>query len=85
MIEGENLSDIVEAVPTYRSLLLHLDPLKAEHAKLPEALSRLAGAATSPQARCRRRWRVPVIYGGEFGMAVIRIGYGNCRRPVSFA
>ena len=45
MVEGENLPGVVEAVPTYRSLLVHLDPLKAEHAKLPEALSRLAGAA----------------------------------------
>ena len=67
MVEGENLPGVVEAVPTYRSLLVHLDPLKAEHAKLSKMLARMARAATSPPARCRRRWRVPVIYGGEFG------------------
>ena len=67
MVEGENLPGVVETVPTYRSLLVHLDPLKAEHAKLSEALARLAKAAGSPRERRRRRWRVPVIYGGEFG------------------
>ena len=67
IVEGEDLPGVVEVVPTYRSLLVHLDPLETEHAELSKALVRLAGAANSRQGQCRRRWRVPVIYGGEFG------------------
>ena len=66
VVENENLPGVIETVPTYRSLLVHLDPLTADHASLSKTLSRLA-RAIAPQAQSRRRWKVPVIYGGEFG------------------
>ena len=72
MIENQALPGVVETVPTYRSLLVHLDPLTADHAGLTKTLARLAEAAT-PQAGCRRRWRVPVVYGGEFGEDLARL------------
>ena len=57
---------VVECVPTYRSLLVHLDPLIAEHAKLSSALERLA-CETRSGTTGSRRWRVPVVYGGDHG------------------
>lgn len=58
---------VVEAVPTYRSLLIHLDPLAADpDAVAAEALA-LAGNLTIAETAARR-WRVPVVYGGAFGI-----------------
>jgi KipI family sensor histidine kinase inhibitor len=61
------LPGVVECVPTYRSLMVHLDPLSADADALRTTLLRLAEAA-EPVARPARRWRVPVVYGGAFGM-----------------
>ncbi len=61
------LPGVVECVPTYRSLLVHVDPLAVGHAKLSLALARLARDAHAGTTR-RRRWRVPVVYGGDYGV-----------------
>jgi KipI family sensor histidine kinase inhibitor len=58
---------VMETVPTYRSLLVHYDPLTLSFADLSTRL--LAFARTAHNATTnRRRWRVPVVYGGEFGI-----------------
>ena len=57
---------VIECVPTYRSLLVHLDSATAEHAKLLAAFSRLAREAL-PQPTRSRRWRIPAVYGGDYG------------------
>ncbi|MER2266322.1 5-oxoprolinase subunit PxpB [Methylobacterium oxalidis] len=62
-----NLPGLVETVPTYRSLTLHIDPLVTEPARVASAVRELARGALSPPAR-RRLWRVPVVYGGAFGV-----------------
>ncbi|CAO4149686.1 5-oxoprolinase subunit B [Methylorubrum aminovorans] len=61
------LPGIVETVPTYRSLTVHLDPLCADPAELGRAVLLLAGEplAAVPSSRL---WRIPVVYGGEFGI-----------------
>ena len=57
----------LETVPTYRSLLVHYDPLATDFQSLKAALLDLA--ADLPQTpRERRLWRIPVVYGGEFGI-----------------
>ena len=65
-VREANLPGVVECVPTYRSLLVHLDPLTADHASLFETLHALA-LNTRAHAASTRRWTVPVIYGGAFG------------------
>ncbi len=57
---------VVETVPTYRSLTLHLDPVLTDPASVGEAVLRLARAGPPPSA-VRRIWRVPVVYGGDHG------------------
>lgn len=60
------LPGIVETVPTYRSLTVHVDPVSAD----PEELGRqvLALARSTPPLRERgRTWRIPVVYGGAYG------------------
>jgi 5-oxoprolinase (ATP-hydrolysing) subunit B len=62
VIEG-----VTEAVPTYRSLLVHYDPGLLGFDALGEKLLALAGQPQPPKAKTRR-WRIPVAYGGEHGI-----------------
>lgn len=58
---------LIETVPTYRALMVQFDPLATDHDAIEAAiralLPDLAGKVKTP-----RRWRVPVVYGGDFGI-----------------
>jgi KipI family sensor histidine kinase inhibitor len=56
-----------ESVPTYRSLLVHYDPLQIGFDALSEKLIALAVLPTASVTNTRR-WRIPVAYGGEHGV-----------------
>lgn len=58
---------VVEAVPTYRSLLIHFDPLIADPEAIAATALDLAGRLSITETRARR-WRIPVVYGGAFGI-----------------
>jgi KipI family sensor histidine kinase inhibitor len=65
--ERGELSGVIEAVPTFRSLTVLYDPLRTSRAALEPALARLLEAQGSAGAETGRRWRLPVCYGGEYG------------------
>ncbi|WP_406600815.1 5-oxoprolinase subunit PxpB [Microvirga rosea] len=56
-----------ETVPTYRSLLVHFDPTLVDYDVLTRALLD-AAKHLHPEASTGRRWKVPVFYGGSYGM-----------------
>jgi KipI family sensor histidine kinase inhibitor len=56
---------VVETVPTFRSLLVHYDPLVTSRADLERAIGGLAGG-DKDGATAARLWRIPVCYEGEF-------------------
>jgi KipI family sensor histidine kinase inhibitor len=58
---------VVETVPTYRSLLVHYDPLATDFVRLSEAILALCGDLPDTPAEARI-WRIPVVYGGDFGI-----------------
>jgi 5-oxoprolinase (ATP-hydrolysing) subunit B len=58
---------VTEAVPTYRSLLVHYDPDRIDFETLGGKLVALAEMPAPPAGKARR-WRVPVAYGGENGI-----------------
>src|SRR6185437_16939398 len=60
------IEGVTEAVPTYRSLLVHYDPCQIDFATLGEKLLALS-KVQSPAAAKTRHWRIPVAYGGENG------------------
>lgn len=66
-VAREAVTGVTETVPTYRSLLVHYDPLRIDFATLSEKLLTLAQRPVPAQAVIRR-WRVPVVYGGEHGI-----------------
>lgn len=63
----ETIAGVTETVPTYRSLLVHYDPLQIDFDALSEKLFTLA-LLPVPPAMKTRRWRIPVTYGGEHGI-----------------
>lgn len=66
-LASEAIPGVTETVPTYRSLLVHYDPLKVDFGVLGEKLVALAQAA-EPATTATRHWRIPVTYGGEHGI-----------------
>ena len=63
-VDAAGIPGVVETVPTFRSLMVHYDPLRVAAVELTKAIETLfAGAAAADQVR--RHWRVPVCYEGE--------------------
>jgi KipI family sensor histidine kinase inhibitor len=58
---------VTETVPTYRSLLVHYDPVRTSFEALSESILSLAKLPI-PATTKSRRWRIPVVYGGEHGV-----------------
>jgi len=61
------IAGVTEAVPTYRSLLVHYDPVQVDFDTLSQRLLALAKSPAEATASARR-WRIPVAYGGEHGI-----------------
>ena len=63
-LAAARIDGVLEAVPTYRSLMIHYDPIRIEPQALIEALHALpeAGPEAAPATR---RWLVPACYGPE--------------------
>ena len=66
-LRAEAIPGLIETVPTYRSLNVQFDPLALDYAALMARAEAIAAAA-KPQTATARRWRVPVVYGGAFGI-----------------
>jgi len=66
LIEAEAIPGIVEVVPTFRSLMVHYEPLTLPHADLERRLGPLIERITVEE-RPGRRWRIPACYDAETG------------------
>jgi 5-oxoprolinase (ATP-hydrolysing) subunit B len=66
-LAAEPVLGVTETVPTYRSLLVHYDPVLIDFDTLSGKLAPLAERPVPPVAKTRR-WRIPVVYGGEHGI-----------------
>lgn len=60
------IEGIIDLVPTFRSLMVHYDPLVTSAAALQAVLRDLL-SHPSGEASAGRLWRLPVLYGGEAG------------------
>ena len=66
-LAGAPIEGVTEAVPTYRSLLVHYDPSRIGFDALGDKLLALAQLPAPPTTK-ERHWRIPVAYGGENGI-----------------
>ena len=67
LLASNPIGGVTESVPTYRSLLVHYDPVVIGFGDLGAKLSTLAERA-EPIAATTRHWRIPVLYGGKSGI-----------------
>jgi len=65
VIRAARPAGVVETVPTFRSLLVHYDPLATSRADLERAIALLLDRDDGADSD-GRLWRVPVCYEGEF-------------------
>jgi 5-oxoprolinase (ATP-hydrolysing) subunit B len=66
-IGSERIAGLIETVPTYRSLMVQFDPLVFDYDAFEQRVRAVAGTLdASPKPG--RRWKVPVVYGGRFGI-----------------
>ena len=63
-IDGAVLEGVVETVPTFRSILVHYDPLVTSAASLAEQIGALLELGTAAATDCRQ-WRIPACYEGD--------------------
>ena len=64
-LRSSALPGVVETVPTFRSLMVHYDPLVTSRAELERAIAGRLDRQTAPRDAATR-WRVPVCYEAEF-------------------
>jgi KipI family sensor histidine kinase inhibitor len=67
LMANEPVPGVSETIPTYRSLLVHYDPTQVDFTTLGEKLIELA-QRPMPASERTRLWRIPVAYGGEYGI-----------------
>jgi inhibitor of KinA len=65
VIRSGGLNGVVETVPTFRSLMVHYDPLLTTSGELERAITELLNRKSGAHAGATL-WRVPVCYEGEF-------------------
>ena len=65
-IEGSVIPGVIELVPTFRSLMIHYEPLYLDAAALEAHVATLLPALGAVRHR-ERRFTLPVAYGGDLG------------------
>ena len=60
-LRDAKLAGVVETVPTYRSLMVHYDPLQTDHASLQERVAALLQDESVSTGEARL-WRIPACY-----------------------
>jgi len=68
-VDGLTVPGVLDLVPAYRSLTVHVDPLALGLADVERLLCdpRVVASATEPDTGRARVVEIPVVYGGEFG------------------
>ena len=66
-LNAQKAPGLIETVPTYRSLMVQFDPLIFDYERFQQQVRSVAETLEAAPAS-GRRWKVPVVYGGTFGI-----------------
>jgi inhibitor of KinA len=83
-IRAERLPGVVETVPTFRSLLVHYDPLATSRADLEREIKALLDHDEDGHALARL-WRIPVCYEEQFAPDLAEVARLTGRAPADVA
>jgi inhibitor of KinA len=73
-LRSSGLAGVVETVPTFRSLMVHYDPLVTARSALERAITSLLDREPGSR-RSGTLWRVPVCYDGEFAPDLAEVAH----------
>ncbi|SDK72573.1 5-oxoprolinase subunit PxpB [Natronincola ferrireducens] len=76
-IEMKNIKGIVEVVPTYRSLMIHYNPLTIEYTVLLRTMQALEEELKSIELPAPRVIEIPTLYGGDYGPDIDTVAKHN--------
>lgn len=80
VVRRANLPGVIETVPTYRALMVHLDPVVADHKSIFAALREFARQMRH-EPSTPRLWTVPVVYGGAHGQDIEALAKRHGKTP----
>lgn len=76
-IEKSNIKGIVELVPTYRSLMIHYDPILLKYEEILEILKDLEKKIDTTELPAPQVIEIPTLYGGEYGPDIGNVAKHN--------
>jgi len=72
LVRTANLPGVVETVPTFRSLLVHYDPLATDGASLTVAIENLLDSSRDA-AQPVKLWRIPACYAASHAPDLVQV------------
>jgi KipI family sensor histidine kinase inhibitor len=76
-IEIKNIYGIMELVPTYRSLMIHYNPLKIDYIELVDALKNIEENLDNIKLPAPEVIEIPTLYGGDWGPDIENVAKYN--------
>jgi inhibitor of KinA len=83
-IRADPPAGVVETVSTFRSLMVHYDPLTTSRAELEQAIEGLLDRRHDLSGACRL-WRIPVCYEGAFAPDLAAVAQQTGLAPAEIA
>mgnify|MGYP000876366679 FL=1 len=77
LIEGREISGINEIVPTYRSLMIHYNPLIIGYEELVSILKEMEENMDCVEISLPEVIEIPVLYGGQYGPDIENVAAYN--------
>ena len=66
-VQTAAIAGVRDVVPTFRSVTIYFDPLRANYDALIDRIERELGRPSAPSVDARPAIRIPVCYGGDLG------------------
>lgn len=76
-IESKGVKGVVELVPTYRSLMIHYNPLQVDYSELVERLKTLEKELGNIELPAPQVIEIPTLYGGKYGPDIENVAKHN--------
>lgn len=76
-IKDKEIGGIVEMTPTYRSLMVHYDPMVLNYNKLVDELKLIEQSIGSIDIDLPKVVEIPTVYGGEYGPDIENVAGHN--------
>ncbi len=67
LIKAQQISGIIDMIPTYCSLLINYNPLVISYESLRDRVDSIVRMESRTEGGRKKVWKIPVVYGGAYG------------------